>query len=174
MVLKQRRQVKSNIFFIYIFSLCACIYLIYISNIYVTYFVLPWNRLKWHLSWFGEIIPPNIRTDKVELVSKQVVLITSVQFSSVQSLSRVRLFVTPWITARQASLSITNSPSSLKLMSIESVMPSSHLILCCLLFLLPQSLPASESFLMSQLFTWGGQSMAIKINFYLTWINSQT
>ena len=55
---------------------------------------------------------------------------TSVQFSSVQSLSRVRLFATPWITARQASLSIANSRSSLKLMSIGSVMPSSHLILC--------------------------------------------
>ena len=50
--------------------------------------------------------------------------------SSVQSLSRVRLFVTPWIAARQASLSITNSWSLLKLMSIESVMPSNHLILC--------------------------------------------
>ena len=51
------------------------------------------------------------------------------QFSSVQLLSHVRLFVTPWIPARQASLSITNSWSSLKLMSIESLMPSSHLIL---------------------------------------------
>ena len=53
-----------------------------------------------------------------------------VQFSSAQSLSRVWLFVTPWIAARQASLSITNSWSSLRLTSIESVMPSSHLILC--------------------------------------------
>ena len=60
------------------------------------------------------------------------------QSSSVQSLSRVRLFVTPWIATRQASLPITNSRSSLKLMSIESVMPSSHLILCRpLLLLLP-------------------------------------
>jgi len=59
------------------------------------------------------------------------------QFRSVQSLSCVRLFVTPWITARQASLSITNSRSSLKLTSIESVMPSIHLILCHPLFLLP-------------------------------------
>ena len=58
-------------------------------------------------------------------------------FSSVHSLSRVRLFVTPWITAHQASLSITNSRSSLKLMSIESVMPSSHLIPCRPLLLLP-------------------------------------
>ena len=57
--------------------------------------------------------------------------------SSVQSLSRVQLFATPWIAARQASLSITNSRSSLKLMSIESVMPSSHLILCRPLLLLP-------------------------------------
>ena len=63
----------------------------------------------------------------------------SVQFSSV---SHVRLFVTPWITARQASLSITNSQSSLRLTSIESVMPSSHLILCRLLLLL-SSIPPS-------------------------------
>ena len=63
---------------------------------------------------------------------------TSVQFSSLQSLSHLWLFATSWITARQASLSITNSQSSLRLMSIESVMPSSHLILCHpLLFLSP-------------------------------------
>ena len=59
------------------------------------------------------------------------------QFSSVQSLSRVRLFETPWTAALQASLSITNSRSLLKLMSIESVMPSNHLILCRPLLLLP-------------------------------------
>ena len=58
-------------------------------------------------------------------------------FSSVQSLSRVRLFVTPWTEACQASLSITNSQSSLKLMAIKSVVPSNHLILCCILLLLP-------------------------------------
>ena len=58
-------------------------------------------------------------------------------FSSVQSLSRVRLFATPWIASRQASLSITSSRSSLWLTSIESVMPSSHLILCRPLLLLP-------------------------------------
>ena len=62
----------------------------------------------------------------------------SLQFSSVQLLSRVWLFATPWIAACQASLSITNSRSSLRLMSIESIMPSSHLILCHpLLLLLP-------------------------------------
>ena len=83
--------------------------------------------------------------------------------SSVQSLSHVQLFATPWISARQASLSITNSQSSVRLMSIESVMPSSHLILCCPLLLLPQSLPASESFPMSQLFAWGGQSIGVSV-----------
>ena len=67
-------------------------------------------------------------------------------FSSVQSLSRVRLFATSWITARQASLSITNSRSSLRLMSIESVMPSSHLILCRPLLLLPPILPSIRVF----------------------------
>ena len=82
------------------------------------------------------------------------------QIRSDQLLSRVRLFVTPWIAARQASLSITNSRSSLRPTSIESVMPSSHLILCpfssC-----PQSLPASESFPVNQLFAWGGQSTGV-------------
>ena len=68
------------------------------------------------------------------------------QFSSVQSLSRVWLFVTPWIEAQQASLSITNSRSSLKLMSIESVMPSSHLILCRPLLLLPPIPPSIRVF----------------------------
>ena len=83
------------------------------------------------------------------------------QFSSVQLLSHVRLFATPWITARQASLSITNSRSSLRLRSIESVMPSSYLNLCCPLLLLPQSLPASESFPVSQLFALGTQSTGV-------------
>ena len=71
---------------------------------------------------------------------------TSHQFSSVQSLSRVQLFATPWITAHQASLSITNSQSSLRLVSIESVMPSSHLILCRPLLLLPPIPPSISVF----------------------------
>ena len=69
-----------------------------------------------------------------------------IQFSSVQSLSRVWLFETPWIAARQASLSITNSQNLLKLMSIESVMPSSHLILCRPLLLLPPIPPSIRVF----------------------------
>ena len=69
-----------------------------------------------------------------------------VQFSSVQSLSRAQLFATPWIAARQASLSITNSQSLLKLMSIQPVMPSSHLILCRPLLLLPPIPPSIRVF----------------------------
>ena len=69
-----------------------------------------------------------------------------IQFSSVQSLSHVWLFATPWIAARQASLSITNSQSLLKLTSIESVMPSSHLILCRPLLLLPPIPPSIRVF----------------------------
>ena len=68
------------------------------------------------------------------------------QIRSDQSLSRVRLFATPWIAARQASLSITNSRSSLRLTSIESVMPSSHLILCRPLLLLPPIPPSIRVF----------------------------
>ena len=71
---------------------------------------------------------------------------TVIQFSSVQSLSRVRLFATPWIAARQAFLSVTNSRSSLRLMSIKSVMPSSHLILCHPLLLLPPIPPSIRVF----------------------------
>ena len=67
-------------------------------------------------------------------------------FISVQSLRRVRLFVTPWSTAFQASLSITNSRSSPKPMSIESVIPSNHLILCCPLLLLPPIPPSIRVF----------------------------
>ena len=65
----------------------------------------------------------------------------TIQFSSVQSLSRVQFFATPWIAALQASLSITNSWRQPKLMSIELVMPFSHLILCRPLLLLPSTLP---------------------------------
>ena len=68
------------------------------------------------------------------------------QIRSDQSLSHVRLFATPWITARQASLSITNSQSLTKLMSIELVMPSIHLIFCRLLLLLPSIFPSIRVF----------------------------
>ena len=81
------------------------------------------------------------------------------KFQSVQLLSCVWLFATPWTTARQASLSITDSWSLLKLMSITSVMPSNHLILCCPLLLLPSIFLSIRSFPMSQFFASGGQSV---------------
>ena len=68
------------------------------------------------------------------------------QFSSVQLLSHVRLFATPWTAVRQASRSITNSQSLLKLISIESVMPSNHLILCCPLLSPPSIFPSIRVF----------------------------
>ena len=86
----------------------------------------------------------------------------SIFSQSVQSLSHVRLFVTPWTAAHQAFLSITNSWSLFKLMSIKSVMPCNHLILCHPLLLLPSgSFPASGSFPVTQFFTSGGQSIGV-------------
>ena len=81
--------------------------------------------------------------------------------SSVQSLSRVWLFAAPWTAARQASLSITNSQSLLRLMAIELVMPSNHLILCCPFSSCLQSFPVSKSLLMSQFFTSDGQNIGV-------------
>ena len=80
-------------------------------------------------------------------------------FVVLQLFSHVQLFETPWTAAYQASLSITNS--LLKLMSIASVMPSSHLILCHPLLFLPQSFPGSGSTPVSQLFESGGQSIGV-------------
>ena len=73
-------------------------------------------------------------------------LIIATYKSSVQSLSHVRLFATPWTAAHQASLSVTDSQSLLKLMSVEPVMPSNHLIFCCPLLLLPSVFPSISVF----------------------------
>ena len=94
------------------------------------------------------------------------------QFSSIQSLSHVQLFVTSWTAADRASLSITNSQSLLKLMSIESVMPSDHLIVCCPFSCL-QSFPASGSFPMSQFFPSGGQSIGVSVSASVLQMNIQ-
>ena len=77
---------------------------------------------------------------------EKITNLIEVQFSSVQSFSHVRLFATPWTSAHQAYLSITNSWSLFKLMSIESVMPSNHLSLCCLLLSLPSIFPSIRVF----------------------------
>ena len=81
------------------------------------------------------------------IISRSIhVAANGIQFSSVQSLSHVRLCATPWTAAHQASLSITNSRSLPKLMSIKSVMPSNHLILCCPLLLPPSIFPSIRVF----------------------------
>ena len=121
-----------------------------------------WTWLKWLSMVFGN-----------NSINMNTILNFQVQFSSVQSLSCGRLFVTPWITAHQASLSITNSWSSLRLMSIESGMPSSHLILCRPFSYCPQSLPASGSFPMSQFFTCGGQSIGVSASTSVLPMNTQ-
>ena len=94
-------------------------------------------------------------------------------FSSVQLLSRVQLFATPWFTARQASLSIANSQSWLKLMPIELVMQSSISSSVVPFSSCPQSLPASGSFPTSQLFAWGGQSIGVSTSASVLPMNTQ-
>ena len=101
--------------------------------------VLKFNAQKTEIMASGPIISWQINGETMETVTDFI-------FSSVQLLSHVRLFVTPWIAARQASLSIINSQSSLKLTSIESVMPSSHLILSRPLLLLPPIPPSIRVF----------------------------
>ena len=94
-------------------------------------------------------------------------------FNSVQSLSRVWLFETPWTAACQHSLSFTNSRSLLKLMSIELVMPSSHFILCRLLFLPPLIFPSIRSFPISQFFESGGQNIGVLVSASVLPMNTQ-
>ena len=115
------------------------------------------------------MIKMHIQTAEAKNI-KKCINKSSVQFSSFQSLSCVRLFVTPWIAACQASLSITNSRSLLKPMSIESMMPPNYLILCSSC---PQSLPASGSFPMSQLFSGGGQSTGASASASVLPMNTQ-
>ena len=98
---------------------------------------------------------------------------SSVQFGSVQSLSGVQLFVTPWITARQVSLSITNYRTSSKLVCIESVMPSSHRIFCHPLLLLSSIIPSIRVFPKSQYFAWAGQSIGVSASTWVLPMNTQ-
>ena len=101
--------------------------------------------LAWRILWMAE--PSGLLSTGSHRVGHDWRALACMHvFSSVQSLSRVRLFATPWIAACQASLSITNSGNSLRLTSIESVMPSSHLILCRPLLLLPPIPPSIRVF----------------------------
>ena len=106
---------------------------------------VPSLHCRWHHSGFSPPLLSQVLSSAQWGVSQHSTAVT-VQFSSIQLLSRVRLFVTLWTTARQASLSTTNSWSLPKLMSIESVMPSNHLILCHPLVLLPSSFPSIRVF----------------------------
>ena len=94
-------------------------------------------------------------------------------FSSVQSLSHVWLFVTPWTAAHQDSLSITNSRSLLKLMSIESVIPSNHLIFCRPLLLPPSIFPSIKVFSNESAFCISGQSIRVSTSASVLSMNNQ-
>ena len=128
-------------------------------------------RIRWpnYWSFSFSIIPSkehpgliSFRMDWLDLLAiGRVNFLVTLQFSSVQSLSRVWLFANPWTAAQQASLFITNSRSPPKPMSIKSVMLSNHLILFHPLFLLPSIFPSITVFQMSQLFTSGGQSIGV-------------
>ena len=96
--------------------------------------------------WWGPEVWPEVSRRQHFPYVTFVVTAQHCQFGSVQSLSRVQLSATPWTAACQGSLSITNSQSSPKLMSIESVMPSNRLILCCFLLLLPSIFPSIRVF----------------------------
>ena len=114
-----------------------------VNNPVYTYFCVGGNVSSSFIS-SNRIVGPNVKC-----ICSYVVLWLShfhFHFSSVQSLSRVQLFATPWIAPRQASLSITDSRSSLRLTSIESEMPSSRLILCRPLLLLPPIAPSIRVF----------------------------
>ena len=114
----------------------------------------------------------NIQNTGIFRVIKLLCMILQWWISSVQSLSHVWLFATPWTTACQASLSITNSQSPPKPMSIKLVMPSNHLILCCPL---PPALnfPQHQGLLMSQLLASGGQSIGVSASTSVFLMNTQ-
>ena len=135
--------------------------------------ILHWELVNWWLVEKGLTQEPGNFSLLLCITLSKLVNMSRSQLSSVQSLGRVQLFVTLWTAAQQASLSITNSWSLLKSMSIESVMPSNHLILCHPLLLLPSIFPASGSFQMSQLFSSGGQSIGVSASTSVLPMNTQ-
>ena len=122
-------------------SPCSSIHRILQARI-IEWLAIPFSRSSWlrDWTWVSRIV------GRFFIIWATREAQSFVQIRSDHSLSRVRLFATPWIAARQASLSITNSLSSLRLISIKSVMPSSHLILCCPLLLLPPLPPSIRVF----------------------------
>ena len=122
-----------------------------------------------------ELWSDQLLTNASSSVNRSAVFMASsfTHFSSVQLLSRVQLFATPWTAARPASLSITNSWSLRKLMSSESVMPSSHLTLCHPLLLLPSIFPSIRVFSNESVFAWGGQSIGVSASTSVLPMNTQ-
>ena len=143
---------KKNVINVFSFWYGSPCWLIYLSGQFSP--TLFWNHdlcipaLCSHSTFFLSLLwlMSHSKYSNIHVNIKKKIIELFSQFSSVQSLSRVWLFATPWIAARQASLSITNSRSSLRLTSIESVMPSSHLILCRPLLLLPPIPPSIRVF----------------------------
>ena len=123
------------------------------------------STLAWKIPWTEE---PNQLQSMGLKVSD-----TTKQLSSIQSLNRVQLSATPFTAACQASMSITNSWNLLKLMPMESVRLSNHLILCCLLLLLPSILPSIRVFQLSQLFASCGQSIGVSASTLVIPMNTQ-
>ena len=131
---------------------------------------VPWRR-KWQPLQYSCLGNPMDKGAWQVIV--QGVTRSSVQFTSLQSLGSVRLSVTPWTTARQDSLSITNSCSLSKLMSIKLVMPSNHPSSVIPFTSYLQSFPASGSFPKSQFFTSGGQSIGVSVSASVLPMNTQ-
>jgi len=137
---------------------CYNFVLFYISPVFAPMYLHQFN------SFSQKISPRFIATQRGKseaFLCRQIILKKTL--SSVQSLSHVWLFATPWTAAPQASLSIANSQSLLKLMCIESVMPSNHLIFCHPLLFLPSIFPSIRVFLMSQFFPTDGQSIGVQL-----------
>jgi len=127
-----------------------------------------WKTQQWPQDWKRSVFISIPKKGN----AKECANYCTIALSSVQLLSCVRLFAAPWSAAYQASLSITNSRSLLKLMSIELVMPSNHLILCHPI-LLPSIFPASGSFQMSQFFASGGLTIGVSASASILLMNIQ-
>ena len=120
-----------------------------------------WLGGNWVLLWWARPCSVNLESNFLLIGGAVFPPCYFTQFSSVQSLSPVQLFPTPWTVARQASLSLTNSWSLFKLISIESVMPSNHLILCHPLLLLPSIFPSIRVFSNESVLTSGGHNIGV-------------